>query len=86
MRFLNLFFKKYYKFLNRKEKKHYKFFMKKYCKIERCYKCKTSKAILKEIMFYGQVTWICQECHNLKISYRLKGAWLGNSKTSTLIH
>ena len=46
--------------------------MRKYYKIEKCYKCNTSKAILKETMFYGRATWICQECNNLKISYSSK--------------
>ena len=46
--------------------------MKKFYKLEKCYKCDTSKAILKEYIFYGQATWICKECHNLKTSYAAK--------------
>ena len=46
--------------------------MKKLYKIEKCYKCDTSKAILKQTMFYGKATWICKECHNLKKSFELK--------------
>ena len=39
-------------------------------KLERCYKCNTSKAILKEIMFYGKISHICLDCHSLKVSFK----------------
>ncbi len=37
-------------------------------KLERCFKCMDSKAILKEIYFYGKVSYICKDCDNLIVS------------------
>ena len=37
-------------------------------KLERCLKCMDSKAILKEIYFYGKVSYICKDCDNLRVS------------------
>ena len=59
--------------LKERYKKYYKNFMKKYCELERCYKCKESKVILKEILFYGKVKYICRECNNLVEAENEKG-------------
>ncbi len=60
--------------------------MKKYYKIEKCFKCDTSKAILKETMFYGKATWICQDCHNLKKSFESKPSIESYWAPSKLFH
>jgi hypothetical protein len=60
--------------------------MKKLYKIEKCYKCNTSKAILKQTMFYGKATWICKECHNLKKSFELKPSIESYWAPSKLLH
>ena len=31
-------------------------------KLERCRKCRESKAILKVVRFYGKLSYICQDC------------------------
>ena len=31
-------------------------------KLERCRKCRVSKAILRVVRFYGKVSYICQDC------------------------
>ena len=47
--------------------------MKKYCELERCYKYKESKVILKEVLFDGKVKYICRECSNLVQAENEKG-------------
>lgn len=42
--------------------------MKKYSQLEQCYCCRESKVILKQILFYGRVKYICKECNNLRES------------------
>ena len=44
--------------------------MKKNYELERCCKCHDSKAILKEIYYYGKVDYICLDCNNLRVSER----------------
>jgi len=41
-------------------------------KLERCLKCMDSKAILKEIYFYGKVSYICKDCNNLMVTLRVR--------------
>ena len=41
--------------------------MKKNIDLERCFKCKDSKVILREILFYGKTAYICLDCRNLSL-------------------
>lgn len=34
--------------------------------LEKCYKCKISKDILKSIMYYGKKSFICLDCKEFK--------------------
>ena len=42
--------------------------MKKKFEIESCCKCNESKSILKEIYFYGKLSYLCLDCKNLEVS------------------
>ena len=39
-------------------------------KLEKCRKCQDSKAILKEIYFYGRVAYICKDCERETREFR----------------
>ena len=42
--------------------------MKKKFEMESCCKCNESKSILKEIYFYGKLSYLCLDCKNLEVS------------------